>query len=148
MDGYELGGRVIKARTYAPAIFSRIATSPTSCLPLSFANLPRSAGQSTFRSPCSFYANSNSTPGIGKDWKNLGTITLDIHVVQVGEDNRLHKGFSNYLQRSEGSPLCSATPFSSTEVTSLRKIATFVFKYRPLGGCLFAFLNLKTPILT
>lgn len=52
MDGYELGGRVIKARTYAPAIFSRIATSPTSCLPLSFANLPRSAGQSTFRSHC------------------------------------------------------------------------------------------------
>jgi len=29
-------------------------------------------------------------------------------------------------------PLSSATPFSSTEVTSLRKIATFIFKYRPL----------------
>lgn len=28
-------------------------------------------------------------------------------------------------------PLSSATPFSSTEVTSLRKIATFIFKYRP-----------------
>ncbi|KAF9480150.1 hypothetical protein BDN70DRAFT_877891 [Pholiota conissans] len=113
MDGYELGGRVLKARSYAPAIFSRIATSPTACLPLSFANLPRSAG-------------------IGTDWKSLGTISLDIHVVQVGEANRLHRGFSNYLQRSEGSPLSSATPFSSTEVTSLWKIATFIFKYRPL----------------
>ena len=102
MDGYELGGRVIKARTYAPAIFSRIATSPTSCLPLSFANLPRSAGQSTFRSPFFFYENSKSTQGIGKDWKNMGTINMEINVVKVGEENRLKKGFSNYLKRSEG----------------------------------------------
>lgn len=113
MDGYELGGRVLRARSYASAIFSRIATSPTSCLPLTFSDLPRTAG-------------------IGTDWKTLGTISLDIHVVQVGEDNRLHQGFSSYYRRDEGSPLSSATPFSSTEVTSVQKIATFVFKYRPL----------------
>ncbi|KAF8958487.1 hypothetical protein BDZ97DRAFT_1923663 [Flammula alnicola] len=113
MDGYELGGRVLQARSHAPAIFSRIATSPTSCLPLTFSSLPRSAG-------------------IGADWKTLGTISLDIHVVQVGEANRLHEGFSSYYRRDEGSPLSSATPFSSTEVTSLWKISTFEFKYRPL----------------
>jgi hypothetical protein len=44
MDGYELGGRVLHARSHSPAIFSRIATSPTSCVPLTFSNLPRSAG--------------------------------------------------------------------------------------------------------
>lgn len=113
MDGYELGGRVLHARSHASAIFSRIATSPTDCLPLSFSNLPRSAG-------------------IGEDWTTLGTISLDIHVVQIGEANRLHEGYSSYYRRDEGSPLSSATPFSSTEVTSVRKIATFVFKYRPL----------------
>jgi len=113
MDGYELGGRVLQARSYAPVIFSRIATSPTSCLPLTFTDLPRSAG-------------------IGADWKTLGTISLDVHVVEVGEANRLHEGFSSYYRRDEGSPLSSATPFSSTEVTSVRKIATFIFKYRPL----------------
>jgi hypothetical protein len=113
MDGYELGGRVLQARSHASAIFSRIATSPTSCLPLTFSNLPRSAG-------------------IGADWKTLGTISLDIHVVEVGEANRLHEGFSSYYRRDEGSPLSSATPFSSTEVSSIRKIATFIFKYRPL----------------
>ncbi|PPQ68617.1 hypothetical protein CVT25_005527 [Psilocybe cyanescens] len=113
MDGYELGGRMLQARSYAPAIFSRIATSPTSCLPLTFSDLPRTAG-------------------IGEDWITLGTISLDIHVVEVGEANRLHEGFSSYYRRDEGSPLSSATPFSSTEVTSVRKIATFIFKYRPL----------------
>ncbi|KDR84155.1 hypothetical protein GALMADRAFT_236831 [Galerina marginata CBS 339.88] len=113
MDGYELGGRVLRARSYAPAIFSRIAMSPTSCLPLTFSDLPRTAG-------------------IGADWVTLGTISLDIHVVQVGEDNRLHEGLASYYRRDEGSPLSSATPFSSTEVTSVQKIATFVFKYRPL----------------
>jgi len=113
MDGYELGGRVLRARSYAPAIFSLIATSPTSCLPLTFSDFPRTAG-------------------IGADWKTLGTISLDIHVVQVGEDNRLHEGFSTYYRRDEGRPLSSAKPFSSTEVTSVQKIATFVFKYRPL----------------
>jgi len=64
--------------------------------------------------------------------KTLGTISLDIHVVQVGEDNRLHQGFSSYYRRDEGSPFSSATPFSSTEVTSVQKIVTFLFKYRPL----------------
>ncbi|CAA7263377.1 unnamed protein product [Cyclocybe aegerita] len=113
MDGYELGGRVLQARSHASAIFSRIATSPTSCLPLTFSTLPRTAG-------------------IGEDWKTLGTISLDVHVVQIGEGNRLHEGYSSYYRRYEGSPLSSATPFSSTEVTSVRKIATFVFKYRPL----------------
>ncbi|KAH9482274.1 hypothetical protein JR316_0004372 [Psilocybe cubensis] len=113
MDGYELGGRILQARSYAPAIFSRIATSPTSCLPLTFSDLPRTAG-------------------IGEDWVTLGTISIDIHVVEVGEANRLHEGFSSYYRRDEGSPLSSATPFSSTEVTSVRKIATFTFKYRPL----------------
>lgn len=113
MDGYELGGRVLQARSHASAIFSRIATSPTSCLPLTFSSLPRSAG-------------------IGADWKTLGTISLDIHVVEVGEANRLHEGFSSYYRRDEGPPLSSATPFSSTEVSSIRKIATFIFKYRPL----------------
>jgi hypothetical protein len=44
MDGYELGGRVLHARSHSSAIFSRIATSPTSCVPLTFSNLPRSAG--------------------------------------------------------------------------------------------------------
>jgi len=63
----------------------------------------------------------------------LGTISLDIHLVQIGEANRLHQGYSSYHRRNEAVPLSSATPFSSTEVTSLRKIATFIFKYRPLA---------------
>ncbi|KIM48173.1 hypothetical protein M413DRAFT_22709 [Hebeloma cylindrosporum] len=109
MDGYELGGRVLQARSHASAIFSRIATSPTH----------KDAQMYTFS-------------GIGADWKTLGTISLDIHVVEVGEANRLHEGFSSYYRRDEGSPLSSATPFSSTEVSSIRKIATFIFKYRPL----------------
>jgi hypothetical protein len=113
MDGYELGGRVLHARSHAPAIFSRIATSPTSCVPLTFSSLPRNAG-------------------IGEEWATLGTISLDIHLVQIGEANRLHEGYSGYYRRGEAAPLSSATPFSSTEVTSLRKIATFIFKYRPL----------------
>jgi hypothetical protein len=113
MDGYELGGRVLHARSHAPAIFSRIATSSTSCVPLTFSDLPRTAG-------------------IGEDWNTLGTISLDLHLVQIGEANRLHEGYSSYYRRSEAVPLSSATPFSSTEVTSLRKIATFIFKYRPL----------------
>lgn len=112
MDGYELGGRVLQANSHASAMFSRIATSPTSCLPLTFSSLPRSAG-------------------IGSDWKTLGTIMLDIHQVQIGEA-RLHEGLTTYNRRNEASHLSSATPFSSTEVTSLGKIATFVFKYRPM----------------
>lgn len=52
--------------------------------------------------------------------------------MQIGEANRLHEGYSSYYRRNEAVPLSSATPFSSTEVTSLRKIATFIFKYRPL----------------
>jgi hypothetical protein len=112
MDGYELGGRVLHARSHSPAIFSRIATSPTSCVPLTFSSLPRSAGI--------------------EEWTTLGTISLDIHLVQIGEANRLHQGYSSYHRRNEAVPLSSATPFSSTEVTSLRKIATFIFKYRPL----------------
>jgi len=70
--------------------------------------------------------------GIGEEWTTLGTISLDIHLVQIGEANRLHEGYSGYYRRGEAAPLSSATPFSSTEVTSLRKIATFIFKYRPL----------------
>jgi len=114
MDGYELGGRVLHARSHSPAIFSRIATSPTSCVPLSFSDLPRRAG-------------------IGEEWTTLGTISLDIHLVQIGEANRLHEGYSSYSRRNEAVSLSSATPFSSTEVTSLQKIATFIFKYRPLA---------------
>jgi len=45
MDGYTLGGRVLQARSYAPAMFSRVAMSPTSCLPLTFSQLPRTAGE-------------------------------------------------------------------------------------------------------
>lgn len=71
--------------------------------------------------------------GVGDDWTTLGTISLDIHLVQIGEANRLHEGYSSYYRRNEAVPLSSATPFSSTEVTSLRKIATFIFKYRPLA---------------
>jgi hypothetical protein len=113
MDGYELGGRVLHARSYASAIFSQIPTSATSSMPLTFSNLPRTAG-------------------IGPDWQTLGTISIDVHVVEVGEGNRLHEGYSHYYRRDEGSPLSSAKPHCSTEVTSLRKIATFTFKYRPL----------------
>jgi hypothetical protein len=69
---------------------------------------------------------------MGDDWMTLGTISLDIHLVQIGEANRLHEGYSSYHRRNEAAPLSSATPFSSTEVTSVGKIATFVFKYRPL----------------
>jgi len=112
MDGYELGGRVLQANSHASAMFSRIATSPTACVPLTFSSLPRSAG-------------------IDSDWKTLGTIMLDIHQVQIGEA-RLHEGLTTYYRRGEASPMSSATPFSSTEVTSLGKIATFVFKYRPM----------------
>lgn len=71
--------------------------------------------------------------GIGPDWQTLGTISIDVHVVEVGEANRLHEGYSHYYRRDEGPPLSSAKPHSSTEVTSLRKIATFTFKYRSLG---------------
>ncbi|KAF4619323.1 hypothetical protein D9613_004880 [Agrocybe pediades] len=113
MDGYKLGGRMLQARSYAPSIFSRVATSPTSCVPLTFTDLPRTAG-------------------IGEDWVTLGAITLDVHVVEVGEANRLHEGFSSFYKIHESAPLASATPFSSTEVTSVGKIATFIFKYRPL----------------
>jgi len=70
--------------------------------------------------------------GMGDDWMTLGTISLDIHLVKIGEANRLHEGYSSYHRRNEAAPLSSATPFSSTEVTSVGKIATFVFKYRPL----------------
>ena len=58
MDGYELGGRVLQANSHASAMFSRIATSPTSCLPLTFASLPRAAGPwftFTFDHPLTFY---------------------------------------------------------------------------------------------
>jgi hypothetical protein len=72
--------------------------------------------------------------GIGTDWKTLGTIMLDIHQVQIGGEGRLHEGLTTYYRRDEASSLSSATPFSSTEVTSLGKIATFVFKYRPMGN--------------
>ena len=57
---------------------------------------------------------------------------LDIHQVQIGEA-KLHEGLTTYNRRNEASHMSSATPFSSTEVTSLGKIATFVFKYRPMG---------------
>ena len=133
MDGYELGGRVLQARSHASAIFSRVATSPTSCLPLTFSSLPRSAGKLIFYPILKCDAQMDTSSGIGADWKTLGTISLDIHVVEVGEANRLHEGFSSYYRRDEGPPLSSATPFSSTEVSSIRKIATFIFKYRPLG---------------
>ena len=133
MDGYELGGRVLQARSHASAIFSRVATSPTSCMPLTFSSLPRSAGESFISSNHKSDAQMYTSSGIGADWKTLGTISLDIHVVEVGEANRLHEGFSSYYRRGEGPPLSSATPFSSTEVSSIRKLATFIFKYRPLG---------------
>lgn len=70
--------------------------------------------------------------GIGTGCETLGTIILDIHQVQIGEA-RLHEGLTTYYRCGETSPLSSATPFSSTEVTSLGKIATFIFKYRPMG---------------
>ena len=70
--------------------------------------------------------------GIGSDWETLGTIMLDIHQVQIGEA-RLHEGLTTYYRRDDASSLSSSTPFSSTEVTSLGKIATFIFKYRPMG---------------
>ncbi len=44
----------------------------------------------------------------------------------------MHEGYSSYHRRNEAAPLSSSTPFSSTEVTSVGKIATFIFKYRPL----------------
>jgi hypothetical protein len=82
--------------------------------------------------------------GIGSDWKTLGTIMLDIHQVQIGEA-KLHEGLSTYYRRDEASSLSSATPFSSTEVTSLGKIATFVFKYRPMGKAIsdYRFRHIK-----
>ena len=112
MDGYELGGRVLQASSHAPALFSRVSTSPTSCIPLTFTDLPRNAG-------------------IGTTWKTLGTVVIDIHEVQVGEA-RLQSGFFSYYRSNEHVALSSGTPFSSTEVESLQKIATFVFKYRPM----------------
>jgi hypothetical protein len=60
MDGYELGGRVLHARSHAPAIFSRIATSPTSCVPLTFSSLPRSAGLFFFSKEKILYLTLNS----------------------------------------------------------------------------------------
>jgi len=113
MDGCHYGGRLIRARSFAPAVFSRIPTSATQSRPLSFPFHPPNYQP---RSPLG------------------GTIVLDIHMVASGE-TRIHRGLSDYAakraQFSSSEPLfTSLVPTSSTEVDSLGKVATFVFYYR------------------
>ena len=96
-------------------------------------HLHRSSPHCRFVSRAFFWRFHSLLAGIGSSWKTLGTVSIDIHEVQVGEA-RLQSGFFSYYRSNEHASLSSATPFSSTEVESLQKIATFVFKYRPAGA--------------
>lgn len=67
-----------------------------------------------------------------------GTITLDIHVVASGE-TRIHEGLSDLAAQrlsccSQAPLMASLIPSSSTEVASLGKIATFIFRYRTISA--------------
>ncbi|KAH6913484.1 hypothetical protein BKA70DRAFT_1421752 [Coprinopsis sp. MPI-PUGE-AT-0042] len=113
MDGCHYGGRLIRSRSYAPAVFSRIPTTPTESRPLSF----------PFHSP-----NHHSRAPLG------GSIILDVHIVSSGS-TKIHEGLSPYAERrlsccSQAPLLTSLLPSSSTEVVSLGKLATFIFQYR------------------
>ncbi|KAJ2932469.1 hypothetical protein H1R20_g4609, partial [Candolleomyces eurysporus] len=116
VDGCQYGGRLIKARSYAPAVFSRIQTSSMYSRPLSF---PSHSPAHHVRTPLG------------------GTITLEVHVVASGE-TRIHEGLSDLAAQrlccsSQAPLLASLLPSSSTEVASLGKIATFIFRYRTIN---------------
>ncbi|KAG2018300.1 hypothetical protein CC2G_007739 [Coprinopsis cinerea AmutBmut pab1-1] len=113
MDGCPYGGRLIRSKSYAPAVFSRIPTSPTLSRPLSF---PLHSPNHQVRSPLG------------------GTIVLDVHIVSSGE-TKIYEGLSDYAAKrllccSQAPILTSLLPSSSTEVASLGKLATFIFHYR------------------
>lgn len=116
IDGCQYGGRLIKSKSYAPAVFSRVQTSSTYSRPLSF--------------PVHSHDHHTRTP-LG------GTITLDVHIVTSGE-TRIHEGLSDLAAQrlccfSQTPLMSSLLPSSSTEVASLGKIATFVFRYRTIN---------------
>lgn len=116
IDSYQYGGRLIKSKSYAPAVFSRVQTSSTYSRPLAF---PSHSPAHHVRTPLG------------------GTITLDVHVVTSGE-TRIHEGLSDLAAQrlccsSQAPLLASLLPSSSTEVVSLGKIATFVFRYRTIN---------------
>ncbi|TEB33415.1 hypothetical protein FA13DRAFT_1789871 [Coprinellus micaceus] len=116
IDGVQYGGRLIKSKSYAPAVFSRIQTSSMYSRPLSF---PHHSPAHHVRTPLG------------------GTITLDIHVVSSG-DTRIHEGLSDLAAQrlcccSQTPLMASLIPSSSTEVASLGKIATFIFRYRTIN---------------
>ena len=75
-----------------------------------------------------------------------GTITLEIHVVSSGE-TRIHEGLSDLAAQrlaccSQAPLMASLLPSSSTEVASLGKIATFVFRYRTMSASFSLTLSL------
>ncbi|TFK17508.1 hypothetical protein FA15DRAFT_698412, partial [Coprinopsis marcescibilis] len=107
MDGHQCGGRLIRSKSYAPSVFSRIPTSPTHSRPLTF---PLNSDGKSFHD---FYAPSRSPFG--------GAIVLDVHIVTSG-DTRIHEGLSDH----------AAKRISSTEVASMGKLATFAFRYRTM----------------
>ncbi|KAJ3518386.1 hypothetical protein NMY22_g13709 [Coprinellus aureogranulatus] len=119
IDGVQYGGRLIKSKSYAPAVFSRVGDNL--CLTLSARNsqdCPSSAAHHV-RTPLG------------------GTITLEVHVVASGE-TRIHEGLSDLAAQrlcccSRSPLMASLIPSSSTEVASLGKIATFIFRYRTIN---------------
>lgn len=130
MDGCHYGGRLIRSRSYAPAVFSRIPTTPTESRPLSF----------PFHSPSAFLIVSVKAEALTEhaDHHNRaplgGSIILDVHIVSSGS-TKIHEGLSPYAERrlsccSQAPLLTSLLPSSSTEVVSLGKLATFIFQYR------------------
>jgi hypothetical protein len=116
MNNFPYGGRLIRSKSYAPAVFSRIPTSPTHSRPLSF---PIHSPSHHTRAPMG------------------GVITLDVYMVSSGA-TKVHEGLSDYAAQrlsccSQGPLLASLLPSSSTEVVSLGKVATFNFRYRTVN---------------
>jgi hypothetical protein len=130
MDGCQYGGRLIRSRSYAPAVFSRIPTTPTESRPLSF----------PFHSPSTFLlclCRERDADPVSDHHNRAplgGSIILDVHIVSSGS-TKIHEGLSPYAERrlsccSQAPLFTSLLPSSSTEVVSLGKLATFIFQYR------------------
>lgn len=142
VDGCQYGGRLIKARSYAPAVFSRIQTSSMYSRPLSFPSHSPGEWPWSLGDPCTsaltlFYLAHHVRTPLG------GTITLEVHVVASGE-TRIHEGLSDLAAQrlccsSQAPLLASLLPSSSTEVASLGKIATFIFRYRTISKWLLPY---------
>ncbi|KAF5342088.1 hypothetical protein D9611_002013 [Ephemerocybe angulata] len=136
IDSYQYGGRLIKSKSYAPAVFSRVQTSSTYSRPLAFPSHSPGEWPGSSRWPESDLGDMG-TPAHHVRTPLGGTITLDVHVVTSGE-TRIHEGLSDLAAQrlccsSQAPLLASLLPSSSTEVVSLGKIATFVFRYRTIN---------------